>query len=122
VCLSQLSAVDDGDLLRGAARRAAQGLDLLHHLHALGDAPEDHVLAVQPGGQRGGEEELQPREVHYRYKQVGELYTRQSTECLVHGLLKYRSRVQTRSESSAGNGAAQKLYLRAVGVGSRVGH
>lgn len=34
VSLSELAAVDDGDGLRSATTGTAQGLNLLHHLHA----------------------------------------------------------------------------------------
>jgi hypothetical protein len=56
--LLELAAVHDGDLLAGAARAGAQGLDLLHQVHASRHGAEHDVLAVQPGGLHGGEEEL----------------------------------------------------------------
>ena len=41
----QLAAVADDDLLGGLAARGAEPLDLLDHVHALGDLSEDAVLA-----------------------------------------------------------------------------
>jgi hypothetical protein len=56
--LCELPALHDGDLLAGAATGAAEALDLLHHIHTLGHAAEHNVLAVQPRGGGGGDEEL----------------------------------------------------------------
>ena len=33
-------------------------LDGLHHVHSLGDSPEDRVFVVEPGAGHGGNEEL----------------------------------------------------------------
>ena len=57
-CLGQLTALHNGDGLGGAARGAAQRLDLAHHVLAVHDLAEHHVLAVQPRGGCGGDEEL----------------------------------------------------------------
>ena len=56
--LRELPAVGDDDLLRRRARAAAVRLDLLDDVHAVGDAAEDDVLAVEPRGLDGAEEEL----------------------------------------------------------------
>lgn len=58
----ELTAVDDLGLdgrADGAGGRA-EGLNLLHDLHGLGvsNIAEDDVLAVEPGGDDGGDEEL----------------------------------------------------------------
>ena len=56
--LRELPAVGDDDLLGRRAGPAAVGLDLLDDVHALGDAAEDDVLAVEPRRLDGAEEEL----------------------------------------------------------------
>ena len=48
----------DHDRLRGGAGLAADGLAGLHDFHALGDGAEHNVLAVEPVGLDGAEEEL----------------------------------------------------------------
>merc|ERR1719189_2629080 len=55
---SKLAALSDHHLLRSFSRLGADCLELLHDVHALGDGPEDHVLAVEPRGLHGAEEEL----------------------------------------------------------------
>ena len=58
----QLTAVDDGGLDGRAdgAGGGAESLDLLHDLHGLGigNLTEDDVLAIEPRGDDGGDEEL----------------------------------------------------------------
>nr|XP_003188721.1 hypothetical protein ANI_1_1028064 [Aspergillus niger CBS 513.88] len=58
----QLTAVDDGGLDGRAdgAGGGAESLDLLHDLHGLGigNLTEDDVLAIEPRGDNGGDEEL----------------------------------------------------------------
>ena len=44
----QLAAVSDDDRRGGLAGLAAVALDVLHHIHALHNLAEHHVLAVQP--------------------------------------------------------------------------
>merc|ERR1711862_33455 len=56
--LGELAAVLDHHRLRGPAGLGAHRLDLLHHIHALGDRAEDDVLAIQPRSLRRAEEEL----------------------------------------------------------------
>lgn len=46
---AELTAICDDNLLGWLPAPGAQGLDLLHHLHALLDTPEHHMFAVQPG-------------------------------------------------------------------------
>jgi len=53
-----LAGVGDEDLLGGLAALGPEGLDLLDGVHALDDLPEDDVLAVEPGGLGGAQEEL----------------------------------------------------------------
>lgn len=53
-----LTAVGDGDGGLGLARAGTLGLDTLDNVHTLDDLAEDDVLAVQPGGDNGGDEEL----------------------------------------------------------------
>jgi len=53
-----LATVGDDDLLGGLAALGPEGLDLLDGVHALDDLPEDDVLAVEPGGLGGAQEEL----------------------------------------------------------------
>jgi len=53
-----LAALVDDDLLRGLASSAAVLLDRTHNIHALDDLAEDDVLAVEPAGLGGAEEEL----------------------------------------------------------------
>ena len=56
-CLT-LPTVSDHDPLRGFARLGSEALDLLDDVHALDDLTEDDVLAVQPLGLGGAQEEL----------------------------------------------------------------
>ena len=53
-----LPRLGDGDLLGGLAGLGAETLDLLHDVHTLGHGSEDDVLAVEPVGLDGAEEEL----------------------------------------------------------------
>lgn len=54
----QLAGGSDQDLLAGLAALAAVRLDLADDVHAFGDLAEDDVLAVQPRGLLGADEEL----------------------------------------------------------------
>lgn len=58
----QLTAVHDGglDVRADSAAAGAKSLDLLDDLHGsvVGNLAEDDVLAVQPRGHDGGDEEL----------------------------------------------------------------
>merc|ERR1711991_151902 len=54
----KLAAVLDLDLLAAAARGRANSLDGLDNLHALHDGAEHAVLAVEPLGLHGADEEL----------------------------------------------------------------
>lgn len=60
-CL-QLTTVDDRGLDGGAdsTRAAAEGLELLDDLHGrlVSNLAEDDVLAIEPRGDNGGDEEL----------------------------------------------------------------
>jgi hypothetical protein len=56
--LLDLAAVGDGHLRSGLAVAGAESLDLLDDVVALRHLAEHGVLAVQPGGQHGGDEEL----------------------------------------------------------------
>jgi hypothetical protein len=56
--LRELAAVGDLDLLGGAAGAGPDLLDGLDDVHALDDLAEDDVLAVEPGGGDGADEEL----------------------------------------------------------------
>jgi len=47
-CLLELATVSDDNGLGGLATAAAVALDLLHHIHALGHASKDDVLACRP--------------------------------------------------------------------------
>src|SRR6478735_7829677 len=62
VGVSENAGGGDGDLRLGGAALGAVGLDLADERHAVlvGDLAEHHVLAVQPGGEDGGDEELRP--------------------------------------------------------------
>jgi hypothetical protein len=53
-----LTAVHNGDGLLGGATFGADILNGLDDLKALDDLAEDDVLAVQPGGLDGADEEL----------------------------------------------------------------
>ncbi len=57
-CLRQLSAVHNGHLLGGGTALGADLLDSGDHIHALGHGAKHNVLAVQPLGLHGGQEEL----------------------------------------------------------------
>lgn len=48
----------DLDVGLGLAGRRAEALNLLDEVLALGDLTEDNVLAVEPRGDNGGDEEL----------------------------------------------------------------
>jgi hypothetical protein len=56
------TAVDDGrlDLVLNLTRAGSGGLELLDDVQALAisDLAEDHVLAVEPGGDDSGDKEL----------------------------------------------------------------
>jgi len=54
----KLTTVGNDDLLGSGARLGAEGLDLLDDIHACGDIAEDDVLAIEPVGLDGTEEEL----------------------------------------------------------------
>jgi len=55
----ELAALGDLDRLgRLVARALGHVLDLVDDLEALEDLAEDNVLAVEPGGDGGGDEEL----------------------------------------------------------------
>ena len=56
--LGELAAVGNDDRLGGLAALGAERLDGLDHLKALGHIPKDDVLAVEPVGFDGAEEEL----------------------------------------------------------------
>jgi len=56
--VSTLATVFDDNLLGGFAALRAEGLDLLDNVHALDDLAEHDVLAVQPLGLGGANEEL----------------------------------------------------------------
>ena len=56
--LLDLTAVSDNDRLGGSAVSGADSLNSLDDLVALDDLTEDNVLAVQPGGLGGADEEL----------------------------------------------------------------
>jgi len=56
--VSTLATVFDDNLLGGFAALGAEGLDLLDNVHALDDLAEHDVLAVQPLGLGGANEEL----------------------------------------------------------------
>jgi hypothetical protein len=56
--LGELSAVSDLDHLGGGAVAGAHLLDGLDDVHALDDLAEDDVLAVEPRGRDGADEEL----------------------------------------------------------------
>mmetsp|Transcript_61200 Transcript_61200/g.167941 ORF Transcript_61200/g.167941 Transcript_61200/m.167941 type:complete len:267 (+) Transcript_61200:157-957(+) len=54
----QLAAIGDHHLLAGLAPLAAHSLDRLDHVHALDHLAEDNVLAIEPRGLGGAQEEL----------------------------------------------------------------
>ena len=56
--LSKLATVGDGDLSRGLTVGRTVGLDLLDDIQTLHDLTEDDVLAIQPSGLLGADEEL----------------------------------------------------------------
>lgn len=56
--LSKLTAVGDDDLGLGGTAGGTVGLDLLDDVKAVDDGAEDDVLAVQPRGLLGADEEL----------------------------------------------------------------
>lgn len=55
---AELTTICDDNLLGWLPTPGAQGLDLLHNLHALLDTPEHHMFAVQPVSLDGADEEL----------------------------------------------------------------
>jgi len=57
-CLTELSAVGNDDGRTGGSRLGADSLDGLDDVHAAGDSAVDDVLAVEPVGLDGAEEEL----------------------------------------------------------------
>ena len=71
-CLLGSTAVDDGwlDLMLDLTRARASRFKFLHNVHALliSDLTEDDVLAIQPGGNDGGDEEL--RAIAVRRKNI----------------------------------------------------
>lgn len=54
----QSAACVNGDLLLGLAALATEALNLLDNVHTLFNLAEDDVLAVEPRGHNGGDEEL----------------------------------------------------------------
>ncbi len=54
----QLARSLDDDLGAGLASLRAVGLDALDNIHALNNLAKDNVLAIEPGGLHGGQEEL----------------------------------------------------------------
>jgi hypothetical protein len=54
----QLAGLLDGDSLGGLAGLGSDALDGLDNVEALDDLSEDNVLAVQPRGLDGADEEL----------------------------------------------------------------
>ena len=91
--LSKLAARGDAHLLPRRAAARADALDGLDHVHALGHLAEDAVLAVEEGRVARADEEL---------RAVGAA----TSAC---------------AEGSHGRVGCH-AYLRAVGVGARVGH
>merc|ERR1712138_168547 len=55
---SERTAIRDHHLLRRLPRIGAHLLDRLHHVHALDDHAEYHVLPIEVWGCRGAEEKL----------------------------------------------------------------
>ena len=53
-----LATVSDGDLLGSLAGLGTKALDLLDDIHPLHNLAEHHVLAIQPLGLSGADEEL----------------------------------------------------------------
>ena len=53
-----LAAVSDHNLLGGLAGLGTKALDLLDDIHPLHHLAEHHVLAIQPLGLSGADEEL----------------------------------------------------------------
>lgn len=54
----KLARGSNGDLGLGGAGGGAELLDLLDDIHTLDNVAEDGVLAIQPGGLDGADEEL----------------------------------------------------------------
>jgi hypothetical protein len=52
------STILDENAGLGLARLGSLGLDSLDNIHAINNLSEDDVLAIQPGGGNGGNEEL----------------------------------------------------------------
>ena len=55
---AKLAAIGDDDRGLGGARLGSDALNLLDNVHATGDGAEDGVLAIEPVGLDGAEEEL----------------------------------------------------------------
>lgn len=102
MCLLGSTAVDDGwlDLMLDLARAGSSGLELLDNFQTgvIGDFAEDDVLAVQPGGHDGGDEEL--RAVARQKENNQHLHVHRDEDC-------------SRIGSSVGHGEDTRL-----GVGS----
>jgi len=54
----KLATVGDDNLLLGRATLASEALNLLHHIQTLNHLTEHNVLAIQPCGLHGAQEEL----------------------------------------------------------------
>ena len=52
-----LATVSDHDLFGSVAGQGTKALDLLEDIHPLNHLAEHHVLAIQPLGHGGGDEE-----------------------------------------------------------------
>lgn len=83
--LADLAAVSDDDRRAGLAARRADGLDRLNDVHALGDLAEHHVLAVQPGGDHGAQEELHSDNMVERQSMQGNRRETEITACQNEG-------------------------------------
>lgn len=56
--LSQLTAINDLDLLTNRSRRRAQAFNALHQIHTSSHLAKDNMLAIKPRGRDSGQEEL----------------------------------------------------------------
>ncbi len=56
--LSELTAINNGDVLTGASTGTSQGFNLLDDIHTSSDSTENNVLAIEPWAFDGGKEEL----------------------------------------------------------------